>query len=97
MRLRHASQFARANSGKIDVRASHNAYRPFCDRDPSPPAPASRGFEPMGSGAISNGNCVCKKHCDQFAKAGQLARLNLAQCKSDCEQKYAGCNKGAMR
>src|SRR6516225_5675559 len=29
MRLRHASQFARANSGKIDVRASHNAYRPF--------------------------------------------------------------------
>ena len=32
MRLRHASQFARAHSGKIDVRASHNAYRPFCDR-----------------------------------------------------------------
>jgi hypothetical protein len=31
MQLRHTSQVARANFGKIDVRASHNAYRPFGD------------------------------------------------------------------
>ena len=31
----------------------------------------------------------------QFAQAGQLSGPKLAQCKSDCEQKYAGCDKGA--
>jgi hypothetical protein len=54
-------------------------------------------FEPMGSGKISNGNCVCKDNCDKFAKAGQIAGAKLSQCKSDCQQKYAGCNKGAQR
>lgn len=55
-------------------------------------------FDPKGmSGQTSNGNCVCKNHCDQFAKAGQAAGPKLAQCKSDCEQKYSGCNKGAQR
>lgn len=54
-------------------------------------------YDPQGSGKISNGNCTCKSNCDQFAKAGQLAGLKLTQCKSDCEQKYAGCNKGAQR
>jgi hypothetical protein len=54
-------------------------------------------YDPQGSGKISNGNCTCKSNCDQFAKAGQLAGPQLAQCKSDCQQKYAGCNKGAQR
>jgi hypothetical protein len=63
------------------------------------PSTASRphGYQPMGSGVISDGNCTCKTHCDQFARAGQLAGPKLAQCKSDCEQRYAGCNKGATR
>ena len=54
-------------------------------------------YDPQGSGKISNGNCNCKSTCNQFAKTGQLAGTKLAQCKSDCEQKYAGCNKGAQR
>ena len=54
-------------------------------------------YDPQGSEKISNGNCECKGRCNQFAKAGQLAGEKLAQCKSDCEQKYAGCNKGAQR
>ena len=54
-------------------------------------------YDAQGSGKISNGNCTCKSHCDQFAKAGQLAGDKLAQCKSDCQQKYAGCNKGSQR
>ena len=54
-------------------------------------------YDPQGSGKISNGNCNCKIQCDQFAKAGQLAGPTLAQCKSNCEQKFAGCNKGAQR
>jgi hypothetical protein len=54
-------------------------------------------YDPQGSGKISNGDCTCKGTCNQFAKAGQLAGAKLAQCKSDCEQKYAGCNKGAQR
>jgi hypothetical protein len=60
-------------------------------------ASAAFAYDPQGSGKISNGNCTCKKRCDQFASAGQLAGGALAQCKSDCEQKYAGCNKGAQR
>ena len=54
-------------------------------------------YDAQGSGKISNGNCTCKSNCDQFAKAGQLAGEKLAQCKSDCQQKYAGCNKGSQR
>ena len=54
-------------------------------------------YDAQGSGKISNGNCTCKSSCDQFAKAGQLAGAKLAQCKSDCQQKYAGCNKGSQR
>jgi hypothetical protein len=54
-------------------------------------------YDAQGSGKISNGNCTCKAYCNQFAKAGQLSGAKLAQCKSDCEQKYAGCNKGAQR
>jgi hypothetical protein len=54
-------------------------------------------YDPQGSGKLSNGNCNCKNTCDQFAKSGQLAGAQLAQCKSDCQQKYAGCNKGAQR
>ena len=54
-------------------------------------------YEAQGSGKISNGNCICKINCDRFAKAGQLPGPKLAQCKSDCQQKYAGCNKGAQR
>jgi hypothetical protein len=54
--------------------------------------------DPKGmSGKMSNGTCTCKSHCNQFAKAGQLAGEKLAQCKTDCEQKYSGCNKGSMR
>jgi len=54
-------------------------------------------YEAQGSGKISNGDCTCKKNCDQFAKSGQLPGPKLAQCKSDCQQKYAGCNKGSQR
>jgi len=55
-------------------------------------------FDPKGmSGRTSNGSCVCKDHCDQFARAGVAVGPKLAQCKSDCEQKYSGCNKGSMR
>jgi hypothetical protein len=58
---------------------------------------AAHAYDPQGSGKISNGRCNCKTNCDQFAKSGQLAGAKLAQCKSDCEQKFAGCNKGATR
>jgi hypothetical protein len=58
---------------------------------------AAVAYDPAGSGKISNGNCVCKNQCDQFAKAGQLTPSKLAECKSNCQQKYAGCNKGAPR
>jgi hypothetical protein len=54
-------------------------------------------FDAQGSGKLSNGNCNCKDNCDRFAKAGQLAGAQLAQCKSDCQQKFAGCNKGSQR
>jgi hypothetical protein len=54
-------------------------------------------YDAQGSGKISNGDCTCKRNCDRFAKAGQLAGAQLSQCKSDCQQKYAGCNKGAQR
>jgi hypothetical protein len=54
-------------------------------------------YDAQGSGKVSNGNCNCKTHCDQFAKAGQLSDAKLAQCKADCQQKYAGCNKGSQR
>jgi hypothetical protein len=60
-------------------------------------AGAAIAYDAQGSGKISNGNCTCKSNCDQFAKAGQLAGEKLAQCKSDCQQKYAGCNKGSQR
>jgi hypothetical protein len=60
-------------------------------------AGAAFAYDAQGSGKISNGNCTCKSNCDQFAKAGQLAGPQLAQCKSDCQQKYAGCNKGSQR
>jgi hypothetical protein len=52
-------------------------------------------YDAQGSGKISNGRCTCKIKCDQFAKAGQLA--GAQQCKTTCEQNYAGCNKGAQR
>lgn len=54
-------------------------------------------YEAQGSGNVSNGNCTCKSNCDRFAKAGQYTAPQLAQCKSDCQQKYAGCNKGSQR
>ncbi len=54
-------------------------------------------YDAQGSGKVSDGNCNCKNQCDQFAKAGQLAGPKLAQCKSDCQQKFAGCNKGSQR
>jgi uncharacterized caspase-like protein len=54
-------------------------------------------YEPMGSGKVSNGNCTCKGICNKFAALGQLSGAKIAQCKSDCEQRYAGCNKGALR
>lgn len=60
-------------------------------------AGAAIAYDAQGSGKISNGNCTCKSNCDQFANAGQLAGEKLAQCKSDCQQKYAGCNKGSQR
>jgi len=60
-------------------------------------ASAAYGYDPAGSGKISDGNCNCKSQCDGFAKAGQLAGAKLAQCKSDCQQKFAGCNKGSRR
>lgn len=57
----------------------------------------SKEYEPMGSGKVSNGNCTCKSICNKFAALGQLSGPKIGQCKSDCEQKYAGCNKGALR
>ncbi|WP_426422544.1 caspase family protein [Bradyrhizobium genosp. A] len=54
-------------------------------------------YEPPGSGKVSNGRCNCKAICDKFASLGQLSGPKIGQCKSDCEQKYAGCNKGALR
>jgi hypothetical protein len=60
-------------------------------------ASAALAYEANGSGIISDGNCACKVICDKFDKAGQLAGPQLAQCKSNCQQKYAGCNKGARR
>jgi uncharacterized caspase-like protein len=54
-------------------------------------------YEPMGSGKVSDGRCTCKAICNKFASLGQLSGPKVGQCKSDCEQKYAGCNKGALR
>jgi uncharacterized caspase-like protein len=59
--------------------------------------PGPKEYQPMGSGKVSNGNCTCKSNCDKFAALGQLSGAKVGQCKSDCEQKYAGCNKGALR
>jgi uncharacterized caspase-like protein len=65
---------------------------------PAPPAPrGGGGYEPEGSGRISNGKCRCKNICDQFAAAGQLAGAKLTECKGNCEQKYPGCNFGVPR
>jgi hypothetical protein len=66
---------------------------------PSGPAThhGPKPYEPMGSGKVSNGSCTCKSICDKFASLGQLSGSKVGQCKSDCEQKYAGCNKGALR
>jgi hypothetical protein len=50
--------------------------------------------EPMGSGAISNGNCKCKDNCRRSA---QLNPGQMAQCTSTCEKTYSGCNKGQPR
>jgi uncharacterized caspase-like protein len=58
---------------------------------------APKEYEPQGSGKVSNGNCTCKSICNKFAAAGQLSGAKIGQCKSDCEQKFAGCNKGALR
>jgi hypothetical protein len=54
-------------------------------------------YDAQGSGKVSDGRCECKGRCNQFAKGGQLAGEKLAQCKSNCEQLFAGCNKGAQR
>ncbi len=56
---------------------------------------AAFAYDPQGSGKISDGRCTCKIKCEQFAKAGQQA--GAQQCRSACEQNYAGCNKGARR
>ena len=56
-----------------------------------------KAYEPQGSGRVSDGNCTCKSICNKFAAAGQSSGAKIAQCKSDCEQKFAGCNKGALR
>lgn len=61
------------------------------------PAARHKEYEPMGSGKVSDGNCTCKSICNKFAAAGQLAGAKIAQCKSDCEQKFAGCIKGSLR
>lgn len=58
---------------------------------------AAAAFDANGSGAISDGGCVCKSNCNKFARAGQYTPPQLAQCKSSCEQRFAGCNKGAQR
>jgi hypothetical protein len=34
---------------------------------------AAYGYDPQGSGKVSDGNCNCKSQCDAFARAGQLA------------------------
>jgi len=60
-------------------------------------AGAAFAYDPQGSGKISDGNCNCKNTCDQHAKAGALPGPKLAQCKSDRQQRFAGCNKGAQR
>ena len=54
-------------------------------------------YQPMGSGKVSDGSCTCKSICNKFASSGQLSGAKLGQCKSDCEQKFAGCNRGALR
>jgi hypothetical protein len=59
-----------------------------------PPPTTPHRFEPMGSGAISNGNCKCKDNCRQSA---QLNAGQMAQCISTCEKTYSGCNKGQPR
>lgn len=67
-------------------------------RPPTPAPPRdSGGYNPQGSGVISDGNCNCKKQCNQFAAAGQLAGAKLSDCKASCQQRFAGCNAGAYR
>jgi uncharacterized caspase-like protein len=56
-----------------------------------------KGYQPMGSGKVSDGNCQCKSTCNKFASMGQLSGSKVGQCKSNCEQKYSGCNRGALR
>jgi uncharacterized caspase-like protein len=66
---------------------------------PATPAPSrnSGGYNPQGSGAISDGSCNCKKQCNQFAAAGQLAGAKLSDCKAGCQQRFPGCNVGVPR
>jgi hypothetical protein len=65
---------------------------------PATPEPRrNSGYNPQGSGVISDGSCNCKKQCDQFAAAGQLAGAKLSDCKAGCRQRFPGCNVGVPR
>lgn len=57
----------------------------------------TRPYDQGTTNRVSNGSCVCKRHCNEFAAHGQLTGETLKQCKSDCEQTYSGCTKGTMR
>lgn len=57
----------------------------------------SRPYDQGITNEVSDGSCICKRNCNQFAVRGQLAGEKLKQCKSDCEQTYSGCTKGTLR
>ena len=65
---------------------------------PHPSQPADpKPYEPMGSGIKSDGRCICKDHCNEFAARGQSTPAQTRQCISNCQQTYAGCNRGSLR
>jgi uncharacterized caspase-like protein len=86
-----------SKSAKTTPSASRDSPAPR--NRPATPAPRqnSGGYNPQGSGAISDGSCNCKKQCNQFAAAGQLAGAKLSDCKAGCQQRFPGCNVGVPR
>ncbi len=60
------------------------------------PPPNPEGLVRMDrqDGAISDGNCTCKRNCNS---ATPTSPSLIAQCMQNCARTYSGCNKGLPR
>ena len=91
---REAPRSAEPAKPEVQAPAKKRTKSPLQASKPHAAAQPSQGFAPMGSGVISNGNCICKDNC---RKSAQLNSSQVAQCTSSCERTYSGCNKGQPR